>query len=124
VAARHPASAPVRQKLERATHSGSAICKLLRCHACAKLRRLRMLACAFCAAIASRMNTNKSQQLSPLELRKKISVAEAAELNAMHPATFRRHHAHLIRRVGKRRQAVELGDAIALPVRGTNAASR
>jgi hypothetical protein len=62
--------------------------------------------------------------LSPLELKRKISVADAAELNAMHPATFRRHHGHLIRRVGKRRQAVELGDAIALPVKGTDAASR
>jgi hypothetical protein len=53
--------------------------------------------------------------LSPLERKRKITVKEAADLNAMHPDTFRRNHGHLIRRVGKRRQAVELGDAIELP---------
>jgi len=73
--------------------------------------------CIAHAAMLSMTTKTKQldRQLSPLELRRKISVADAAELNAMHPATFRRHHGHLIRRVGKRRQAVELADAIALP---------
>lgn len=53
--------------------------------------------------------------LSPTERRRKISVAEAAEFNAVHEDTFRRNFPHLIKRIGKRRQAVELGDAIALP---------
>jgi hypothetical protein len=54
-------------------------------------------------------------ELSPLELRRKIPVREAAELNSVSEATFRRHYGHLIRDVGARRQAVELGDAINLP---------
>jgi hypothetical protein len=53
--------------------------------------------------------------LSPTERKRKISVAEAAEFNDVHEDTFRRNFPHLIRRIGKRRQAVELGDAIALP---------
>jgi hypothetical protein len=53
--------------------------------------------------------------LSALELRKKITVAEAAELNGLSLATFRRHHKHLIRKISIRRTAVELGDAINLP---------
>jgi len=53
--------------------------------------------------------------LNPIERRRKISVQEAAAMNSMHESTFRRHHSHLIRRISKRRQAVELGDAIDLP---------
>jgi hypothetical protein len=53
--------------------------------------------------------------LSPLELKRKVSVQEAAAMNDMHPDTFRRNFPHLIKRVSKRRQAVELGDVIALP---------
>lgn len=53
--------------------------------------------------------------LDPLELRRKISVAQAAEMNCMHPDTFKRCHGHLIKRISRRRLAVELGDAIALP---------
>jgi hypothetical protein len=53
--------------------------------------------------------------LTPLELRRKISVAEAAAMNAISLDTFKRHYSHLIRRISKRRQAVELRDAILLP---------
>jgi hypothetical protein len=53
--------------------------------------------------------------LSLIERKRKIPVAKAAEMNSVHEATFRRKYGHLIKRVGKRRQAVELGDAIDLP---------
>jgi hypothetical protein len=53
--------------------------------------------------------------LTPLELKRKIPVAEAAALNSIHPDTFRRNYGHLIRQISRRRQAVELGDAITLP---------
>jgi hypothetical protein len=49
-----------------------------------------------------------------LTLRKKISVREAAALNDLSEDSFRRHHSHLIKQVGPRRDAVELGDAIAI----------
>jgi hypothetical protein len=63
---------------------------------------------------STRLNTT---DLSPLERRQKISVQRAAALNDMHESTFRRNYPHLIKRVSKRRQAVELGDAITLPPR-------
>jgi hypothetical protein len=53
-------------------------------------------------------------ELSPLELRKKIKVKEAARLNDLSEATFRRHYPHLIRKISSRRDAVELGDALAI----------
>ena len=53
--------------------------------------------------------------LSPLERRQKIKVKEAAALNDLSEASFRRHYKHIIRKVTPRRDAVELGDAIALP---------
>jgi hypothetical protein len=53
--------------------------------------------------------------LSPLELRQKISVREAAELNGVSEDTFKRAYRHLIRKIGPRRLAVELGDALELP---------
>jgi hypothetical protein len=49
-----------------------------------------------------------------LDLRRKVSVKRAAELNDMSEDSFRRHHAHLIRKVSPRRDAVELGDALAI----------
>jgi hypothetical protein len=45
-------------------------------------------------------------------LQRKISVKEAAQLNAISEETFRRNHGHLIRQVSPRRRAVELGDAL------------
>ena len=53
--------------------------------------------------------------LTPLRRKQKIKVKEAADLNDMSEDTFRRHYAHLIRKVSTRRDAVELGDAIDLP---------
>jgi hypothetical protein len=49
-----------------------------------------------------------------LELRKKISVKKAAELNDVSEDTFRRRYGHLIKEISPRRQAVELGDALAI----------
>lgn len=56
-----------------------------------------------------------THQLSPLELRRKIAVREAAELNGVSEATFRRHYPHIIRKISKRRDVVELRDALDLP---------
>jgi hypothetical protein len=53
--------------------------------------------------------------LSPLDRRRKIKVKEAAEINDLSEASFRRHYAHLIKKITPRRDAVELGDAIDLP---------
>jgi len=58
--------------------------------------------------------------LSPLELARKISVAEAARHNDVHPDTFRKNFPHLIQRIGKRRLAVTLRDAITLPPPNTS----
>ena len=49
-----------------------------------------------------------------LALRRKISVREAAELNNLSEDSFRRHYKHLIKDISPRRQAVELGDALAI----------
>ena len=49
-----------------------------------------------------------------LALRRKISVKEAAELNNLSEDTFRRRYRHLIQKISPRRQAVELGDALAI----------
>ena len=64
------------------------------------------------------MKTNPAgtpTELSPLELRRKIAVRAAADLNGVSEATFRRAYRHLIRKVSPRRDVVELGDAINLP---------
>jgi hypothetical protein len=47
-------------------------------------------------------------------LRRKISVKQAAELNSISEDTFRRKYRHLIRKISERRDAVELGDALAI----------
>jgi hypothetical protein len=49
-----------------------------------------------------------------LALRRKIPVIEAAKLNNLSEDSFRRHHSHLIKKVSPRRDAVELGDALAI----------
>jgi hypothetical protein len=49
-----------------------------------------------------------------LALRQKVSVKKAAALNDMSEDTFRRNHGHLIKKVSQRRDAVELGDALAV----------
>jgi len=49
-----------------------------------------------------------------LALKQKIRVKEAAALNDMSEDSFRRHYSHLIKQVSPRRDAVELGDALAI----------
>jgi hypothetical protein len=49
-----------------------------------------------------------------LALCRKISVREAAELNNVSEDTFRRRHPDLIKKVSPRRDAVKLGDALAI----------
>jgi len=52
---------------------------------------------------------------SGLNLKQKVSVKKAAELNDISEDSFRRHYSHLIRQITPRRGVVELGDAYALP---------
>ena len=49
-----------------------------------------------------------------LALRGKITVAEAARLNAVSVDTFRRTYPHLIKQVSPKRGAVVLGDALGI----------
>jgi hypothetical protein len=81
-----------------------------------------LLICTFCTPIIGGMKTCASNNptwsltdLSPLELKRKITTKEAAELNGVSEEMFKRHYRHLIRKIGPRRLAVELGDAINLP---------
>jgi hypothetical protein len=53
--------------------------------------------------------------LTPLELNRKISVIEAASYNGVHVDTFKKNFPHLLKRIGKRRLAVTVYDAIVLP---------
>ena len=53
--------------------------------------------------------------LSPLELTRRIPVAEAAAFNGIHVQTFLKRYRHLVRRIGERRLFVTLFDAITLP---------
>jgi hypothetical protein len=49
-----------------------------------------------------------------LNLRRKISVKQAAALNDVSEDSFRRHYRHLIKKISPRRDAVELADALAV----------
>jgi hypothetical protein len=53
--------------------------------------------------------------LTPLELARKIPVAQAAAHNSIHVETFKKNYAHLLKRIGKRGIFVTVHDAIALP---------
>jgi hypothetical protein len=68
-------------------------------------------------AYLARMSTTDPDfaAITALERKRKVSVREAAALNSVSEDTFRRNYSHLIKRISKRRQAVELGDAIDLP---------
>jgi hypothetical protein len=55
--------------------------------------------------------------LTPLELARKIPLADAARFNNVHIDTFKKNFPHLIRKIGKRRLAVVLYDALVLPAR-------
>jgi hypothetical protein len=54
-------------------------------------------------------------KLTELELRRRIKVSQAAELNDLSEASFRRHYSHLIQKMTERRDGVTLGDALTLP---------
>jgi hypothetical protein len=49
-----------------------------------------------------------------LALKRKIPVKDAAALNDISEDTFRRRYRHLIKKISARRDAVELGDALAI----------
>jgi hypothetical protein len=53
--------------------------------------------------------------LNPLELARRIPVAEAAAFNGVHVQTFLKRYRHLVRRIGERRLFVTVHDAIMLP---------
>ena len=53
--------------------------------------------------------------LTPLELARKIPVAEAAAINSIHVETFKKRYRHLLKRIGERRLFVTVHDAIVLP---------
>ena len=53
--------------------------------------------------------------LTPLELARKIPVAEAAAFNSVHVVTFKKRYPHLVRRIGERRLFVTVHDAIVRP---------
>ena len=53
--------------------------------------------------------------LTPLELRRKITTKQAAELNGICEDAFKQNYPHLIKKIGPRRNGVELADAINLP---------
>jgi hypothetical protein len=50
--------------------------------------------------------------LSALDLEKHISVKQAAEMKGVSRDTFKRHYAHLIRKVSPRRNTVKLRDLL------------
>ena len=82
---------------------------------CAKSRKCARCLAHFALRTFVCMKTKPTTTLSPLELRRKIAVREAAQLNGVSEATFRRHYGHLIRKISARRDVVELRDAIDLP---------
>jgi hypothetical protein len=53
--------------------------------------------------------------LTPLELARKIPVADAANHNSVTVETFKKHYPHLLHRIGERRLFVTVRDAITLP---------
>ena len=53
--------------------------------------------------------------LSPLELARKIPVAEAAKFNGVTVQTFLKNYRHLAHRIGERRLFVSIRDTIMLP---------
>jgi hypothetical protein len=53
--------------------------------------------------------------LTPLELARKIPVAEAAAHNGIRAETFKKHYRHLLKRIGERRLFVTVHDTIVLP---------
>jgi hypothetical protein len=60
-------------------------------------------------------HNSTTQALSAIERRRKIPVSQAADLANLSEDSFRRHYAHLIKKISPRRDVVELGDALDLP---------
>jgi hypothetical protein len=60
------------------------------------------------------VTTTKVNEPTWLDLRRKISVKEAAQLNGVSEDTFKRRYPHLIKTISPRRNAVELADALAV----------
>ena len=116
----------MRTLLRRKCATRLAIAEFLQFSGCAKLRN-----CAFyCAILRTQTWGMKTAPfprslaaLTPLERHQKISVEKAAALNDVCEQTFRRNYPHLIRKVGRRRDTVELGDAIDLPPPGAKSAA-
>ena len=53
---------------------------------------------------------------TPMELNKRLSLYEAAELNKfLDKESFERNYPHLVKRIGKRKTVVTLYDALVLP---------
>ena len=110
-------TAQLRVLLRKKCAARPAIAEFLRFSGCARLRN-----CAFYCAILRTdtwgMKTAPCSPaaLTPLERHQKISVEKAAALNDVCEKTFRKNYPHLIRKVGRRRDTVELGDAIDLPL--------
>jgi hypothetical protein len=59
--------------------------------------------------------SSRIADFSALELAKLIPVRDAAALNGVHEDTFTKNYRHLIRKVGPRKSAVTLRDALELP---------
>ena len=70
-------------------------------------------------AISIATHGPSAHALTPLDLKRKITTKQAAELNSVSEDFFKRNYRHLIRKIGPRRNAVELGDAINLPPKPT-----
>jgi hypothetical protein len=64
---------------------------------------------------ASRQIPASIRGLTPLELERKIPVAEAAAFNGVHVQTFLKRYRHLVRRIGERRLFVTVHDCVMLP---------
>jgi hypothetical protein len=54
----------------------------------------------------------KLPELSALDLEKHVSVRAAAEIRGISRDTFKRHYAHLIRKLSPRREGVKLRDLL------------
>jgi hypothetical protein len=64
------------------------------------------------STIRSEVTGRKLPELSALDLEKRVSVPQAAEILGISVDTFKRHYQHLIKRVSPRRDAVRLRDLL------------
>jgi hypothetical protein len=66
-------------------------------------------------SFSAALGLSSAHRLTALDLSRKITTKQAAELNGVSEDFFKRNYRHLIRQIGPRRNAVTLGDAINLP---------